>query len=63
MKPTLTRREAGLFVMAASALRAQNAEQPADPVAAVAEGRRHQAEQLAKFKLPLTTEPAFEFRP
>ncbi|HZU24911.1 MAG TPA: hypothetical protein VFA04_05285 [Bryobacteraceae bacterium] len=70
MKSTLTRREAGLLLMTASAVSAQNPQTPhpgpgadEDPAAAVEQRRRESAEQLAKFKLPFATEPAFEFRP
>jgi hypothetical protein len=70
MKSTITRREAGLLAIAASALSAQNRQTPSpaataeqDPTAEVEQRRRQAATQLAKVRLPLTTEPAFEFRP
>ena len=34
-----------------------------DPAAAAREENRHSAETLAKFDIPMSTEPAFVFRP
>jgi hypothetical protein len=45
----------------------QPAVQPAgtkpDPLAAAREENQHNAEALAKFDIPMSTEPAFVFRP
>lgn len=70
MKATLTRREAGLFLAGASFAAAQNPQAPhaaappsQDPAEEAAQLHSEAAAQLAKFRLPLTAEPVFEFRP
>jgi hypothetical protein len=69
MKSTFTRREAGLLLATASAVLAQRPQTEAgataleDPTAAVEQRHRDRAAELARVKLPLDTEPAFEFQP
>jgi len=69
MSDGITRRRLGALIAAAPvmAARAQTAAPQAanaelDPGAAVRERRKRVADQLAKVKLPMPTEPAFVFR-
>lgn len=66
MAEKLTRRDAALLIAAGSAATAQNTQAPATPnqdvSATVAERRREAAAKMAHFKLPMATEPAFQFR-
>lgn len=64
----LTRRQAGILIATGTALGAQT--QPIAPPAApqdidtaIGEHRRDASAQLAKVKLPGSTDPAFVFRP
>jgi len=69
MDARVSRRELGLLLAGAAALGAQNPGSPnpegggANGADAVAQYRHDAAEELAHFKLPFFTEPAFEFRP
>jgi hypothetical protein len=61
----LTRRQL-VQAAAGSALAARAQTTPApesDPAIAAHDANRRNAEALAKFELPMATEPAFEFKP
>ncbi len=63
----LTRRQLAAAIIAVPAL-AQIATPPTpryeeDPVKATEAGNRATREQLAKFQLPMSTEPSFVFKP
>ena len=62
----LTRRELGASAIAVTALGVATAQTPSSAdesiAQAVRETNRRNAEALAKFELPIDTEPAFQFR-
>jgi hypothetical protein len=63
----LTRREIAMALSGSAALLAQTTPPPipqnaADELAAVREANRQNSEQLAKFPLPMSTEPAARFK-
>ncbi len=62
----LTRRELGSAAVATVATAAANAQSPAQADAGIAQfvhdANRRNAEALAKFEIPIDTEPAFQFR-
>jgi dihydroxyacetone kinase len=68
MGEKLTRRKlaAGVLVPAMAAAAQAPAQNPEDPAAllkAAKEAKRRQAADLAKFEVPMATEPAFVFKP
>jgi hypothetical protein len=61
MRTKLTRRELAALVAAAPALAQSGA--PEGELEAALERRRRDAEELAKQQVPMSTEPAFVFKP
>lgn len=62
MKVKLSRREWSMLALAPAAL-AQNSAPERDPSREVLEWRRKQSEALARRDVPMSTEPAFIFKP
>jgi hypothetical protein len=62
----LTRRQLGASAAATVAAAAANAQSPAPPDQSIAQvvrdANRRNSETLAKFEIPIGTEPAFQFR-
>ena len=62
MKAKITRRSLMTSAAAAAVASAQTATAPADLAKATREQNQRASEVLAKFEIPLTTEPAFQFK-
>ena len=63
MKAEITRRRLAFAALSsAAALHSANSQAPEDLNAAAKEQVRKNSETLAKFELPMSTEPAFQFK-
>lgn len=63
MKTAITRRRLGFVALgSAAALQTANSQAPEHPNAAAKEQIRKNSEALGKLDLPMSTEPAFQFK-
>lgn len=58
----VTRRELAISLAGAAALAADAQTTPADPTVAARDAVEKNSQALAKFAIPMSTEPAFQFK-